>query len=143
MAIVKFRNRPFSPFFPSAVDDFFINDMLPFRSANTASMPATNIEETENEFNLEIAIPGLSKEDINVEIDNNRLVVSSEKEESSEEEDKNYTRKEYSFSSFERAFTLPENATGDVSARYEDGVLIVTLPKKKVEIAKTKKVKVA
>lgn len=143
MAIVKFKNRPFSPFFPSFVDDFFVNDAVPFDSTNGNSVPPTNIEETETEFKLDMAIPGLNKEDINVEVADNRLIVSTEKEESSEEEDKNYTRKEYSYSSFERSFALPENATGDVSAKYEDGVLQVTLPKKKVEVSKSKKIKVA
>ena len=138
MAIVKFRNRPVTPLFPSLIDDFFS-----LRRPIDQTVPATNIEETEAEFRLEMAVPGLSKEDIIVEVDDNKLRVSAEKEKSSEESEKNYTRKEYSFSSFERSFTLPENATGDVKAKYEDGVLNVTLPKKKTEIVKSKKINIS
>ena len=143
MAIAKFRNRPLSPVFPSILDDFFVDDIFPFRRSNERVLPPTNIEETDKEFKLEMAIPGLNKDDINVEVDDNRLFVSTEAEESKEETEKNYTRKEYSYNSFERSFTLPDNATGDVDAKYEDGVLHITLPKKKVEMVKTKKVKVA
>ena len=100
-------------------------------------IPAVNINETEKEFKIEMAAPGLEKKDFKVEVENGALCISSEKEEESKEEKKNYTRREYSYNSFSRSFTLPENALPDkINAKYENGVLNITLPKKEVTISK-------
>ena len=88
MSIVRFKNRPLRPSF---FDDFFLDDFItPFRK-DEGTVPATNVEETENEFILDMAIPGMKKEDINVEVENGSLCVSAETEETSEEKDKNYS----------------------------------------------------
>lgn len=95
------------------------------------SMPAVNIKENENEFVVELAAPGLNKENFNIEIEENVLKVSSQMEQTTEENKENYTRKEFSFQSFQRSFTLPKDriSTENVNAKYENGVLMITLPK--------------
>ena len=141
MSLIKLKNRSLSP--TSWFDDFFNDDFFLVPSSKGNSIPATNIEETDEEFILNMAIPGMNKEDINVELDNGVLTVSGEREDRAEESEKNYTRKEYSFSSFKRSFTIPENATETVTANYKDGVLNITIPKKEIVVSQTKKVKVA
>lgn len=93
-------------------------------------IPAVNVSETEESYQLELAAPGKAKGDFKVEVENGTLCISSEEEETNESENKNYTRKEYSFKSFSRSFALPENVSDEeIEAKYEDGVLKITLPK--------------
>ncbi|MBK9637098.1 MAG: Hsp20/alpha crystallin family protein [Bacteroidetes bacterium] len=108
-------------------------------------VPSVNINETDKEFKIEMAAPGLDRKDFKVEVENGVLCISSEKEEESNEEKKNYTRKEYSYSSFSRSFTLPENSLPDkINAKYENGVLNITLPKKEISVSKpAKEIKVS
>jgi HSP20 family protein len=120
---------------PSVFDDFFrpwnewFDDSL-FRG-RTMNIPAVNITEHKNEFKVELAVPGMKKNDFKIDVDGNMLTISSEKEESNEEKEKRFTRKEYSYSSFSRSFTLPEEINLDkIEAKYEDGVLKLSLPRK-------------
>jgi HSP20 family protein len=93
--------------------------------------PPVNIMEYENEFKIELAAPGMKKEDFNIDIDNDMLTISAEKEEKKEEKFEEFTRNEYNFSSFTRSFTLPEGIKIDaIEAKYTDGVLKLALPKK-------------
>ena len=87
-------------------------------------MPPVNIVEKDNEFNVELAVPGMKKDDFHITCENGQLTIKAEKEEKKEEKDKNYTRREYNYNSFERSFALPESVKSDeVKAKYEDGVL--------------------
>jgi HSP20 family protein len=96
------------------------------------TVPSVNIRETVKDFVFEIAAPGLERKDFNVEIENRVLNISVEKEETKEEKENGYFRKEYSFNSFCRSFTLPENVReGDIDAKYEGGILRVMVPKAK------------
>lgn len=96
--------------------------------------PAVNIQETEDAFILELAAPGQAKEDFQVEVKNHQLLISSELESENLSENKIYKRKEYSFTSFSRAFYLPENCLQDeIEASYENGTLTVFMPKKEVD----------
>lgn len=108
-------------------------------------IPSVNITEDEKEFKIEMAAPGLERKDFKVEVKNGVLCISSEKEEESKEEKKNYTRREYSFNSFSRSFSLPDNSLPDkINAKYENGVLNITLPKKEITVSKpAKKIKVS
>ena len=108
-------------------------------------VPSVNITENEKEFKIEMAAPGLERKDFKVEVENGMLCISSEKEEESKEEKKNYTRREYSYNSFSRSFTLPDNSSPDkIDAKYENGVLNITLPKKEVAVSKpVKEIKVS
>ncbi len=94
-------------------------------------VPLTNIIENEKSFNVDIAIPGVDKKDVKIDIDNNLLTVSSEKKEEKKEEKKNFTRKEFVYNSFSRSFTLPKIIdTEKIKANYENGILKIELPKK-------------
>lgn len=121
--------------FPSVFDDFFKpwNEWFPASGAwaRELTIPAVNVTESNNAYNVSLAAPGLKKSDFNIDVDGNILTISSETEENKEEKDNRYTRKEYSYSSFSRSFTLPQEVQQDkIDASYEDGVLKLTLPKK-------------
>ncbi len=116
-------------------DRFFDSDV--FRGQ---SVPAVNVKETDNAFEIEVAAPGLTKKDFSITVDNRMLTIASEKEETKEETEKNYTRREFSYTSFSRSFTLPENVKEeDVKASYEDGILKLSVPKKTITQPKLKK----
>lgn len=132
MTIIKRSNGLF-PSVPSFFDDFFTKDLFDGSIASRShgsSFPAVNIREDENNFEVSVAVPGLKKEDFNIELEKDVLTISSEKE--TETKDTNYVRREFGYSSFKRAFTLPENIVdGDkVKANYADGVLHISLPKR-------------
>jgi len=119
---------------PSLFDDFFKPWNEWFEgglSMRTVKVPAVNITEQKNEYLVSLAAPGLKKENFKINVDGNMLTISSEKEENKEEKDKKFTRKEYSYSSFSRCFTLPEEINqAKIEAKYEDGVLKISLPRK-------------
>ncbi|GAA3509449.1 Hsp20/alpha crystallin family protein [Aquimarina addita] len=93
--------------------------------------PAVNVIENDDEFTIELAAPGLTKEDFNLELDNDVLIISSELKKESTDEKSKYTRKEFSYSTFKRSFNLPDSInTVDVIAEYANGILSVKLPKK-------------
>lgn len=99
------------------------------------SVPAVNITEDKNEYQVAVAAPGLGKDDFRIAIEGNMLTISAEKQEKKEEKDKKFTRKEYSYSSFSRSFTLPEEVNKEriearIEASYENGVLKLSLPRK-------------
>lgn len=119
--------------FPSLFSDFFDNDRFfgnPWME-KTSNIPAVNIKETDEEFDVELAAPGYKKSDLKVDIDNNVLTIKAEKKEEKNEESKRFTRKEFSYSSFSRSFTLPQSVNADkIDAKYNDGILKLVIPKK-------------
>lgn len=145
-SMVRSNNTLF-PTIPSLFDDFFRRDWLDSSLANWkesgATLPAVNVKESNDDFQIEVAAPGMTRDDFKVELDNNVLTISSEREQKNEEKDEkgNYTRREFSYQSFQRSFSLPESKVlGDkISARYSDGILYVTVPKS--EDAKVKPAK--
>ena len=145
-SLVK-SNGGFFPALPSLIDDFFTRDWLDSSLADWrvtgTTLPAVNVMETNDEFRIEVAAPGMKRGDFKVELDNNVLTISSEREDHSEQKDEhgNYTRKEFSYQSFQRSFALPENKVlGEkITARYLDGILHVSVPKS--EDAKVKPAK--
>ena len=93
-------------------------------------IPSVNITENKNEYTVSLAAPGMKKDDFKVDLDGNMLTISCEKDESKEEKDKKFTRKEYSYTSFSRSFTLPDEVNSDkIDAKYEDGLLKISLPR--------------
>jgi len=95
------------------------------------TVPAVNITENKDEYQVAVAVPGMKKDDFKIDVDGNMLSISCEKEESKEEKDKTFTRKEYNYSSFSRSFTLPVEVNKEkIDAKYEDGVLKLSLPRK-------------
>jgi HSP20 family protein len=100
------------------------------------NMPAVNIIENKDDFLVSLAVPGMKKDDFNVDVEGNILTISCEKEEKKEEKETRFAGKQYNYSSFSRSFTLPEDINREkIDAHYEEGVLKLSLPKK--EEAKT------
>ncbi|MFK7946228.1 MAG: Hsp20/alpha crystallin family protein [Saprospiraceae bacterium] len=119
-------------------DDFFTRDLDKFFKGfeNTSSLPATNIKETEDAFEVELSVPGYNKEDFNLKLDNELLTISAKIEDKKEETTEKYTRKEFTSRSFSRTFTLPDTiTTEEINAKYDSGILKVTLPKNKEVLA--------
>lgn len=138
MSIIKRKNS--NNLFPSFLDDVLGNDLLnPSADFGNVgfNVPAANIQEQEDKFVLELAAPGKSKKDFNIELDNDVLTISSEHEDKKEDNDgENFTRKEYSYESFTRSFTIPESVESNkIKANYQNGILKLDLPKR--EEAKT------
>jgi len=133
--------RTFSPFLSNLFDD----DFLPVLSNRTSSMPAINIKEDDKSFTIELAIPGMDKKDLKIDISDDMLTISSENKNKVEEEKDGYKRKEFSFSSFCRSFFIPENVNRDkIGASYKDGILTVELPKQEEDKNKiTKQIKIS
>lgn len=124
-------------YIPSIFDDFLNTDIARDFFSSERSTPAVNVSEDENKFTIEVAAPGLDKKDFKVNVENNVLTISSEKEDKKEDEGKNYMRREFSYTSFSRSFTLPDNVEDDkIKATHKDGVLNVEVPKS--EEAKSK-----
>ena len=122
--------------FPSVFDDMFRTDWLGgttnVNSIGT-SIPAVNIQESDENFLVEVAAPGKAKEDFTIELENDVLTISAEdkKENETTEQNGRFTRKEFGYSTFKRAFSLPESVdSAKISATYNNGVLEISLPKK-------------
>jgi HSP20 family protein len=118
---------------PSLVEEYFNGDFLPrfFDVDNTNSVPAVNIVESKDEYRIDVAAPGLDKEDFRINIEKNVLTVSSEREEKHEENDEKTMRKEFSYSSFKRCFSLPETVNSEkIKATHKDGILQIVVPKR-------------
>ncbi len=145
---MKGRNdRSLLPAFKSWIDDFwgaenlYSEDLLGLRKMWA---PAVNIKNNDNSFDIEVAAPGLTKDDFEVKVDNGMLCISAEKEVSTEESDEHYTRREFNFSSFERKFTLPENVdVQNIAAKYDNGVLKLNLKKVVEDKPKAKKIAIS
>lgn len=131
MALVRFSNQ-----YPSLFDRFFDNDLFDWSNRNfsttNTTLPSVNIKETPDDFEVEMAAPGLSKNDFKIELVHDVLTISSEKEIVNEtKEDQHFTQREFSYQSFNRSFTLPNTADSEkIRAKYENGILKVTIPKK-------------
>lgn len=140
MSLVKFRSRPFGnlvtqDFFnlDNFFDNRFWNQSLidnPFWNGKTME-PALNIKETDHNFEIELAVPGFAKKDFDVTIENGCLNISAEKEHSDENNENDFTRREFSYSSFQRSLQLPDTVKDeDIKAKYNDGILSFKLAKK-------------
>ena len=124
------------PAFSSMFGDFFDKAFSDWTSSNfsltNTTLPATNIKETKDDFIVTMAVPGLNKKDFKIDLNDNILTISSEKKEEKEDKSANYSRREYSYQSFCRSFTLPKNVVNNekISAKYDNGELYITIPKK-------------
>ena len=139
MTLIKWKNNFTNPATQNTFSDFFndfFNDSLMERDY-FKSVPAVNISDRANDFLIEMAAPGFSKEDFTVNVENEVLTISAEKKNEKKDENSRYTRKEFQYSTFKRTFTMPENVEADkIGAEYKEGVLSLILPKK--EEAKVK-----
>lgn len=144
MTLVKFgkeqKNGVANPFFNdvySLLNDSFFNEKL------AVSVPAVNIAENENGFEVALAVPGLKKEDIKINLEKNVLSVSADQKKETAEENKKFTKREYNYSSFSRSFTLPQSAdVTKIDAAYADGILTLTIAKKEEAKFQTREISV-
>jgi HSP20 family protein len=136
MTLARLSNNAF-PSFPSFIDKLFEGDVMDWNTwnfaGNNSTLPAVNVKENDNEYQIDVAAPGLKKNDFKLNYNNGRLTISSEKSEDKEEKDgKRVTRKEFSYQSFQRSFSIPERIINadKISAKYNEGILHVILPKR-------------
>lgn len=136
MALAKVSNNWY-PSVPSLFERFFDGDLMDWNRTNFSStdttLPAVNVRENDNEFLIDVAAPGLSKEDFKLHYDNGHLTISSEKKNQVEEKKgERVTRREFSYQSFQRSFTVAETMVdaGKIKASYNNGILHIKLPKK-------------
>lgn len=130
-------------------DDFFSKDLFDWSNKNFSdvgtTLPSVNIKETTEAFRVDLAAPGMKKEDFKIEIHNNVMTISAEKKNEKQEKDNegNYTRREFSYESFSRAFALPLAILEDkIEAAYQDGILKLTIPKKEKTTPVAKKIEI-
>jgi HSP20 family protein len=132
--LVKRNGRLIDPL--PALEDFFNRDLFNWSANNSSTntnIPAVNIKETGNSFQVEMAAPGMKKEDFNISLEGNTLTISSERRnENEEKEGEKYTRKEFSYQSFYRTFHLPKDVVDseNIRATYEHGLLCLEIPKR-------------
>ena len=133
MNLIKRQN----PIFTSLIDDLFHNQDWNHISTN---IPATNIVEADDHFDIQLAVPGKKKSDFTIEFEESILTISSETETKYTEKEGTFTRKEFGCNSFKRSFSVPETVSADkISASYKDGILMVSLPKKTEALPQPKK----
>lgn len=132
MTIVKWNNSNNSfPLLTNFVDDVFKTDFSDFLVEKKANVPSANIKETAELFIIELAVPGMKKEEIKVDVNDYLLTILGQKEENTTEEKESYRRKEFNFTSWQRSFYLPKSANIEsIVAKYEGGILNITVQKK-------------
>jgi HSP20 family protein len=130
------RRNESLPAFTRLFGDLFDREMFDWNNFNysdtNTTLPAVNIKDTPEHFVVEVAVPGMDKKDFKINLKDNVLTISSERKEEEEKREGNYTRREYSYQSFCRSFTLPDNIVDSdkISAKYENGELLITIPKR-------------
>lgn len=138
MTLIKWKNNANAvdrfPFMPSTFSDFFsdfLNEDL-VQKDYFKSVPAVNIRERKDDFMIQLAAPGVNKGDFKIEVNKDVLTIHVEKQEETKDENERYTRKEFSYTSFKRSFSLPEHVNAEkISAEYNDGMLMLTIPQKR------------
>lgn len=135
MTLAKLSDTRF-PSFPSFINRFFEGDLMDWTNRNFAgtnsTMPAVNVKENDNEYQIEVAAPGMKRADFKLNYNNGWLTISSERKDEKDEKDgEKITRREFSYQSFQRSFNVPEEMVNidKISARYKDGILHISLPK--------------
>lgn len=137
MSLVRRTTDPF-PSLSGFFDDLFNRDLFNWGTSNysatNTTIPAVNIRETNDNFEVEVAAPGMKKEDFKVQLEGNTLTISSETQQETTDEntDQKYTRREFSYQSFQRTFVLPKEVVDEdrIEARYDSGLLKLTIPKR-------------
>lgn len=138
MNLVK-KNTNANGLFPSVMDELF-KDWMGGTQVMNRVVPPVNIIETDEAYQVELMAPGLKKENFNIEVDNDLLTISSEIKAENNQQDGKFTKREFTYSSFRRSFTLPETIKEDeINASYQDGILKVALPKKEEALPKPKR----
>jgi HSP20 family protein len=135
MSLIK-KNRNSLPGMPALFDDFLGRELFNWGNSNFSqtqtTVPSVNIKESAENFEVEVAAPGMDKKDFNIQLENNTLTISSSKEHNEEKQENGYSRREFSYQSFQRSFILPKDVVDEdrIAAKYENGLLQLTIPKK-------------
>ncbi|MFZ7116552.1 MAG: Hsp20/alpha crystallin family protein [Bacteroidota bacterium] len=144
MSLIKKTNGGLVPFRGLMSDFFEADDLLLNRLWKKDFVPAVNISETDKNYEIELVAPGLKKNEFKVNVENGILTISAEHQEEKKEKEKNYTRQEYSYNSFSRSFSLPDNSKDDdIKANYADGLLKLTIAKKVTTPSKAKEIAIS
>lgn len=146
MALIKFNPRsPILDPFDALFNDFFEGEALPRRRMRGAYVPSANIKETEKSFDVELAVPGMKKDDFEIEVNEDLLTIRAEQKTEKEEESERFTKREFNYSSFVRSFRLPENVDAEkIEATYTEGILRLGIPKvAEEETSKTRKISIS
>ena len=146
MTLVKFnpRNNQKNNLMPgfSDVFDSIFNDTF-FSERMTNRVPAANISESQDHYHIELAAPGLSKEDFKLSLERNILSISVEQSSKNGAQERNFNKREFSYSSFVRSFTLPDSADeSGIEAKYENGVLCINIPKREEAKIQTRQIEI-
>ena len=132
--------RKTNPWFSSLLDEFITRDLGVDLASRSQAVPGVNISETDTAFSLALAAPGKTRKDFQIELDEHILTISSDSSTEHESSHENFTRKEFSYESFQRSFRLPDTVnTQAIKANYKEGILTVELPKLKEAIPEPKK----
>ncbi|MFM2019383.1 MAG: hypothetical protein RL007_3039 [Bacteroidota bacterium] len=126
--------------FPTVFDDLLAGKSI------SGFTPSVNVSETEKNWHIEVAAPGLKKEDFKINLEKDMLTISAEMKTEEKKEEKNYSRREFTYGSFTRSFRVRENSVDaeNIAARYDNGILQIDLPKKSAEAAKnTREIRIA
>jgi HSP20 family protein len=143
MALIKFNPNSVPSNYNTLFDSFFSDMDKVFGANHLHTSPAANIRKIENGFELELAVPGFKKEELDINVEKNVLTLSSNRAEEQTEDKGEWRRREFSYTSFKRSFTLPENVDEDnMKAEYEQGVLRLTIPVAQ-PVSKIKKIEIA
>lgn len=142
MALLRQSNWP--TLRGSLLSDFFDDDAFTnFPSTRRQNMPAVNVKETDKAYEVELSAPGYNKSDFNISVENNMLTVSAETKQEKEQKEDNYTRREFGYTSFSRSFNLPTNTNEeDIHAKYQDGILRLTIAKKSLTTTPKKPIEI-
>ena len=136
MSIIRYNPSDFVPSTFSNLVDRFFNESIA-RNGGSVFSPKVDVIENENSYEVQLAVPGVNKEDFKIEVNDNYLTVSGERKFTSEKKDKNYHSVETQYGSFSRSFTLPENVDGTkINAKYNNGILELTIPKDEKKVLK-------
>lgn len=142
MTIIKKRQEV--PVFGDVLSNLFEDRFFePLKNASIKRTPSVNIFENDEDFRIQLAIPGMSKSDFNIDIKENTLAISAEKTEDNIDKSANYTVREFNYSNFNRVFTLPKNVNKDgISAKYTEGILEISIPKVMEEKSINKRIEI-
>ncbi|MDB5029989.1 Hsp20/alpha crystallin family protein [Mucilaginibacter sp.] len=145
MTLVKFNERKdtgmLSPVFNDIFENFFNDAFVSDRMVSR--VPAVNISETERHYHIELAAPGLKKEDFKLDLNRNMLTISAEKQNEQVDNDKKYNKREYIYTSFVRSFTLPDSVDdANIEAQYTDGILRINVAKRKEATTPSRQIKI-
>ncbi len=134
------RRNVNSPFFPDWMEDFFSGDINPLTKSRLSTVPMVNVFESDTDYRIEMAVPGMKKEDIKIRLDKDVLEISADKTNEIENEKETCTKREYAFNKFVRSFTLPDAADKNkIEAKSDAGILTITIMKKEEEMVKPPK----